>query len=282
MMIRLALIIIGLYVLAVPANAQRSMAIGATGMQAQQLNVDVISNNIANLSTTGFKRHRAEFHDLLYQNLRRPGSTSNDTGNIVPTGIQVGAGVKTGAVSRMHTQGDLRITDNPLDVAVNGRGFLQVQLPDGTTAYTRDGTLQLNDTGVIVTSDGFPLIPQITVPIDAVDITINLSGEVIVKLDGQTDPSNVGQLQLANFINPAGLEAIGDNLLRETPASGTPTTGNPNTQGFGRIAQNALESSNVNIVQEISNLITAQRAYEMNSRVIRASDEMMSSLSQLR
>ena len=281
-MIRFTFILLALCLAALPAHAQRSMAIGATGMQAQQLNVDVISNNIANLSTTGFKRQRADFHDLLYQNLRRPGSTSNDTGNLVPTGIQVGAGVKTGAVARMHSQGDLKITDNPMDIAINGRGFLQVQMPDGTTAYTRDGSLQLNDTGVIVTSDGYPLIPQITIPTDAVDLTINASGEVIVKLDGQTDPSNVGQLQLANFINPPGLEAIGDNLLRETPASGTPTTGNPNAQGFGRIAQNALESSNVNIVQEISNLITAQRAYEMNSRVIRASDEMMSSLSQLR
>jgi len=258
------------------------MGIGATGMQAQQLNVEVISNNIANLSTTGFKRNRAEFQDLLYQNLRRPGSTSNDTGNIVPTGVQIGGGVRAGAVSRNHGQGDLRITDNPLDIAVNGRGFLQVTMPDGTIGYTRDGSLQLNETGILVTRDGFQLQPAITIPQDATDVTINLSGEVIVKLDGQTDPSNVGQIQLANFINPAGLEAVGDNLLRETPASGTPTTGSPNQSGFGRIAQNALESSNVNIVQEISNLITAQRAYEMNSRVIRAADEMMSSLSAFR
>jgi flagellar basal-body rod protein FlgG len=225
---------------------------------------------------------RADFRDLQYQNLRRPGSTSNDTGSIVPTGIQIGGGVKAGAVYRMHRQGDLRVTDNPLDVAITGRGFFQIQMPDGTTAYTRDGALQLSDTGVIVTPDGFPVLPQITVPTDATDITINLSGEVTVKIDGQVDPSNVGQLQLANFINPAGLESLGDNLLRETPASGSPTTGNPNSTGFGKLTQNALEGSNVNIVQEISSLITAQRAYEMNSRVISSSAEMMSTLSNLR
>lgn len=260
----------------------RSMAIGATGMQAQQFNVEVISNNIANLSTTGFKRARPEFQDLLYQNLRRPGATSNDSGNIVPTGVQIGGGVKIGATSRMYSQGDISITDNALDVAISGKGFLQVQRPDGTTAYSRDGSMQLNETGVLVNADGLPILPQITIPEDAVDITINASGEVLVKQDGTVEPTNVGQLQLATFINPAGLEAIGDNLFLETPASGTPTVGNPNETGFGKVMQNALERSNVNIVHEITNLITAQRAYEMNSRVIRASDEMMSTLSQFR
>lgn len=260
----------------------RSMSIGATGMQAQQFNVEVISNNIANISTTGFKKARPEFQDLLYQNLRRPGATSNDSGNIIPTGVQIGGGVKIGAVARTYQQGDINITDNPLDVAISGRGFLQVQRPDGTTAYTRDGSLQLNETGILVNADGLPILPQITIPDDAVEISINSSGEVEVKQDGQVTPANVGQLQLANFINPAGLEAVGDNLFLETPASGTPTVGNPNQTGFGRVMQNALERSNVNIVHEITNLITAQRAYEMNSRVIRASDEMMSTLAQFR
>lgn len=258
----------------------RSMAIAASGMLAQQVNVDVISNNIANLSTTGFKRQRAEFQDLLYQNIRRPGSTSNETGTIVPTGIQIGGGVKTGAIYRMNGQGDIKQTDNPLDIAITGRGFLQVQMPDGTTAYTRAGSLQLSDTGSLVTPDGYPILPQVTVPTDTVDLTINGSGQVLAKIDGQVAPSNVGQLQLANFVNPAGMEALGDNLLRETPASGAPVTGNPNSNGFGKITQNALEGSNVNIVSEVTNLITAQRAYEMNSRTIKASDEMMSTLAQ--
>ena len=258
----------------------RSMAIAASGMLAQQTNVDVISNNIANLSTTGFKKQRAEFQDLLYQNIRRPGSTSNETGTIVPTGIQIGGGVKTGAVYRMNTQGDIKQTDNPLDLAITGRGYFQVQMPDGTTAYTRAGSLQLNDTGAVVTPDGYPILPQITVPTDTVDLTINASGQVQSKIDGSTTPNVVGQIQFANFVNPAGLEAIGDNLLRETPASGAPVTGNPDTAGFGKLTQNALEGSNVNIVSEITDLISAQRAYEMNSRTIKTSDEMMQTLAQ--
>ncbi|MBI3419731.1 MAG: flagellar basal-body rod protein FlgG [Proteobacteria bacterium] len=260
----------------------RSLLIGATGMVAQQLNVDTISNNIANVSTSGFKRQRAEFQDMLYENMRRPGSTSNDTGNIVPTGIQLGSGVKPAAVYRINSQGNITITDNPLDVAVNGRGYLQVQLPDGTTAYTRAGSLQLNAQGVIVTADGYPILPQITIPTGAVDITINNSGEVLVKVDGSTSLSNAGSIQFANFVNPAGLEAIGNNLLKETPASGTPTTGAPASTGFGNIQQGAIENSNVNVVEEITSLITAQRAYEMNSKVIRASDDMLSTISQLR
>jgi flagellar basal-body rod protein FlgG len=260
----------------------RSLLIGATGMMAQTLNVETISNNIANASTTGFKRQRAEFQDLLYENVRRPGSTSNDSGSIVPTGIQLGTGVKPAAVYRINSQGTISITDNPLDIAVQGRGFLQVQLPDGTTAYTRDGNLQLNAQGQVVTADGYPIQPTITVPDGAKDITVNSSGEVLVKVDGSTTPTNAGQLQLANFINPAGLDAVGQNLLKETPASGTPTTGAPSSTGFGSITQGAVENSNVNIVEEITNLITAQRAYEMNSKVIRASDDMLSTLSQLR
>ncbi len=260
----------------------RSMLIGATGMAAQELNVEVISNNIANIRTTGFKRQRAEFQDLLYENIRRPGATANDSGNIVPTGVQIGSGVKPAAVYRINTQGAITTTDNPLDVAISGRGYLQVQLPDGSTAYTRAGSLQMDAQGVIVNSDGYPVLPQITVPQGATDITINSSGEVLVKLTGSVDPSNAGQIQLANFINPAGLESIGYNLLLETPASGTPTTGTAGADGFGDIRQGAVENSNVNVVSEVTDLISAQRAYEMNSRIIKASDEMMTTLNQLR
>lgn len=260
----------------------RSLLIAVSGMQAQQTNVEVISNNIANSSTTGFKSQRAEFQDLLYENMRRPGSTSNDTGTIVPTGIQIGLGVKPAAVYRMHAQGNITSTTNSLDVAINGRGFLQVQLPDGTTAYTRAGSLQLNAQGIIVTADGYPVLPQITIPTNATDISINSSGEVQVKQDGTSSLTTAGQMQLANFINPAGLESIGNNLLAETPASGSATTGNPASTGFGSIRQGSLESSNVDVVSEITNLITAQRAYEMNSRIIKASDEMLNTINQLK
>ncbi|MFC7332232.1 flagellar basal-body rod protein FlgG [Rhodocista pekingensis] len=260
----------------------RSLSIGATGMLAQQLNVEVISNNIANMTTTGFKRQRAEFQDLLYQNMRRVGSTSSDAGTVVPSGVQIGAGVKTAAVYRINEQGNISVTGNALDLAINGQGYFQVELPDGQTAYTRAGSFQLNAEGTIVTADGYQLQPGLVVPENAVDITVNPNGEVLVKLDGQTQPANIGQIQLATFPNPAGLEAIGDNLLLESPASGNVIAGNPGAPGFGRVIQQALETSNVNIVSEITNLITAQRAYEMNSRVISTSDQMMQSISQMR
>ncbi|HZH27263.1 MAG TPA: flagellar basal-body rod protein FlgG [Azospirillaceae bacterium] len=260
----------------------RSLSIGATGMLAQQLNVEVISNNIANMTTTGFKRQRAEFQDLLYQNIRRVGSTSSDAGTVVPTGVQIGAGVRAAAVYRINEQGNVQVTDNPLDMAIRGRGYLQVQLPTGETAYTRAGSLQLNADGQIVTSDGFLLEPQITVPQETVSITVNASGEVLASIDGQAQPQNLGQIQLALFANEAGLEALGDNLFRSTPASGDAQVGNPGEPGYGRILQGSLETSNVNMVAEVTNLITAQRAYEMNSKVIRAADEMMNSVSQLR
>jgi flagellar basal-body rod protein FlgG len=260
----------------------RSLSIGASGMLAQQLNVEVISNNIANMTTTGFKRQRAEFQDLLYQNYRRVGSTSSDAGTVVPSGIQIGAGVKTAAVYRINEQGNLQITDNALDLAINGTGYFQVDMPDGTTAYTRAGSFQINAEGTVVTPDGYTVQPGIVVPQDAVQITINASGEVQVKLDGQIAPQTVGQVQLAVFANEAGLEAIGDNLLRDTPASGDPVVGNPGAAGFGRLVQGSVETSNVNIVQEITNLITAQRAYEMNSKVITTTDQMMTSVSQMR
>ncbi|MFQ5774589.1 MAG: flagellar basal-body rod protein FlgG [Kiloniellaceae bacterium] len=260
----------------------RSLSIAATGMLAQQLNVEVISNNIANVNTTGFKRQRAEFHDLLYQDLLRAGTASSDTGTVVPSGIQIGLGVKPAAVYRITEQGNLLITDNNLDLAINGRGYFVVELPSGDTAYTRAGSLGRSPEGDLVTANGFVIQPGITIPEDALDITINAQGEVLVSLDGQTSPTNVGQIELANFPNEAGLRSIGDNLLLETKASGVATVSAPGSEGFGVIQQGALETSNVNIVAEITNLITAQRAYEMNSRVIQASDEMMSSVAQLR
>ena len=260
----------------------RSLSIGATGMLAQQLNVEVISNNIANMATTGFKRQRAEFQDLLYQNIRRVGSQSSDAGTVVPTGVQVGAGVRTAAVYRINDQGNVTVTDNPLDVAIRGKGYFEVSLPNGDTAHTRAGSFQLNSEGVLVTSDGFSLNPQITIPQQTVDITINAAGEVLAKLDGQIQPQNVGRIQLAVFPNEAGLEALGDNLFRSTPASGDAQTGNPGDPGYGRLLQGSLETSNVNMVAEITNLITAQRAYEMNSKVIRTTDEMMTTVTQMR
>ena len=260
----------------------RSLDIAATGMLAQQRNVEVVSNNLANMNTTAFQRRRTEFHDLIYQDLRRVGTTSSDAGTIVPTGVQIGLGVKLAAVYRIHEQGNLEATDNTLDLAIQGKGFFQIQLPDGTTAYTRDGTFQLNGSGLMVTHDGYQVQPGITIPSNAIDVTVNNSGQVQVKIEGQTALSTVGQLQIATFLNDAGLEAIGDNLYTETPASGTATTGNPAATGFGSILQGFLETSNVNAVEEISNLISAQRAYEMNSKVIQTSDEMLGTLTALR
>lgn len=260
----------------------RSLDIGATGMLAQQLNVDVISNNIANLATTGYKKQRAAFQDLLYQSIDRPGSTSSDSGTTVPSGIQLGLGVKPGAVYRMHSQGTIQRTENDLDLAIMGRGFFQIDLPDGTTAYTRDGTFQINENGEVVTVQGYTVQPSITIPEDAISIDINTEGEVIVGIQGQTAVSNLGQLQMADFVNPAGLEAIGNNLLLETDASGSATTGIANQEQFGGLEQGALEQSNVDVVSEITKLIAAQRAYELNSNIISTSDEMLQTVSQLR
>ena len=260
----------------------RALGIAATGMLAQQRNVEVISNNLANMNTTGFMRRRTEFQDLLYQNLRRVGSTSSDAGDVVPTGVQIGLGVKLAGVYRIHVQGNLAATDNPFDLAIQGKGFFQIQMPDGELAYTRDGTFQLNDQGQIVTHDGYLVQPTIAIPEDAVDITINQSGEVLVKQQGQVDLQNVGQLELAIFPNEAGLEAVGGNLFRETAGSGAALTGVPQTPGFGSVLQGFLETSNVNAVEEITNLISAQRAYEMNSKVIQAADEMLATISNVR
>ena len=260
----------------------RSLSIAATGMVAQQRNVEVVSNNLANMNTTAYMRRRTEFHDLLYQNLRRVGSTSSDAGTVVPSGVQMGLGVKLAAVYRIHEQGNLSATDNTFDLAVQGKGFFQVQMPNGETAYTRDGTFQLNGQGEIVTHDGFKIIPSISIPTNVIDVTINASGEILAKIEGKVTPEKKGQIQMAVFPNEAGLEAIGDNLLLETPASGSASTGAPGSTGFGSILQGFLETSNVNAVEEISNLISAQRAYEMNSKVIQTSDQMMGTLTALR
>ena len=259
----------------------RSLDIGATGMLAQQLHVDVTSENIANMTTTGFKRQRPEFKDLIYQNVIRPGATSSDSGTTVPSGLQLGLGVKTGSVYRVHEQGSLQITSNPLDLALNGDGFFQIQLPNGETAYTRDGVFQVNQNGDLVNSQGYKVLPGITIPQNSTGITINQQGQVSVVQQGQTASSQVGQIELSVFINKAGLQGIGDNLYLETPASGTATNGQPNVDGFGNLQQGNLEQANVEAVNEISDLIAAQRAYEMNAKVITAADQMLSATSNL-
>ncbi len=260
----------------------RSLYIGATGMLAQQTNVDVISNNIANMNTTAYTKRRAEFSDLLYQNIVRPGSASTADNTIIPSGIQLGTGVETAAIYRVTDGGGLTQTDNPLDLAIQGKGYFQVELPEGKgTAYTRDGAFQRNGDGVIVSHDGYIVQPEITIPDDATDVYVNSSGEVWITQDGETDEINVGQLEIANFVNEAGLEAIGDNLFLQTEASGEPIIDNPDTEGFGSILQNYLETSNVNAVTEITELISAQRAYEMNSNIISTADEMLTTINQL-
>ena len=260
----------------------RSLDIAATGMQAQQTNVEVISNNIANMTTTGFKRRRAEFQDLIYQNLRRVGSSSSDAGTVVPAGAQVGLGVKTAAIYRISEQGNLTQTSNSLDMAIQGAGYFQVTLPSGDVAYTRDGTFGLAANGTIVTADGYVVAPGIVVPSNAASVTVNAAGQVQATVTGQTTPQTLGQLQLAVFPNEAGLDAQGDNLFVQTAASGSPVTGTPASVGFGSVEQGFVESSNVNVVSEITDLITAQRAYEMNSKVISSADDMLQTLTNVR
>jgi len=254
----------------------------ATGMAAQQLNVEVISNNIANMNTVGYKKQRAEFEDLLYQDVERAGSQSSDTGTIVPTGIQIGAGVKAGSVYRVTTQGSPTQTGNSLDLAVNGLGYFQVLLPSGETAYTRAGNLSMSATGQIVTSDGYPILPQITIPAGSTGITISPGGQVQVTTANSTTSSTVGQIQLATFFNEGGMEATGNNLYMETAASGSPTVGLPNANGVGALMQGYTEASNVDPVTEISSLIVAQRAYEMNSKVISTADQMLQTNNQMK
>jgi flagellar basal-body rod protein FlgG len=258
----------------------RSLWIAQTGLEAQQLNVDVISNNLANVSTNGFKRQRAVFEDLLYQQLRQPGGqTSQQTQ--VPSGLQIGAGVKPAATVRLFINGSLQATSNPLDLAINGQGFFQILLPDGTTAYTRDGSFQLDNNGQMVTSSGFAMQPSITIPPNSTNITIGLDGTVTVTQSGSTTPVQVGSIQLANFINPAGLQSRGENLYLETAASGPPQVDTPGSNGLGVLNQDFVETSNVSVTEELVNLITAQRAFEINSRAIQTSDQMLQRLTQL-
>ena len=253
----------------------RALSIAATGMQAQQTNVEVIANNLANMNTAGFKRQRAEFEDLLYQNIEQPGAQSSDSGTIIPAGIQLGAGVRTSAVYRISAQGDLKQTSNPYDLAVQGDGFFRIQMPDGTDAYTRAGSFGLSPDGQIVTDQGYTVAPGIAVPANALSVTVNAQGQVQAAIPGQTAPQTLGQFELVRFPNQAGLKATGGNLLVETQASGSPQAGVPGSTGYGTIQQGYLETANVNPVEEITSLITAQRAYEMNSKVISAADNMM-------
>jgi flagellar basal-body rod protein FlgG len=259
----------------------RALHTAATGMMAQELNVQVISNNIANMRTTGYKRQRAEFQDLLYEHVRRVGTQTSDQGNQLPAGVELGAGVKTVGTPRLMTQGTLVQTGKDYDVAVRGEGFFQITLPDGRTAYTRDGSFELDSQGRIVTAQGNVLSPGLTIPQNATGVTINAQGQVQATLPGQTAPTVVGQIQLAMFINKAGLQGIGDNLYLETPAAGAPQVGNPNQDAFGNLQQGNLEQANVEAVSEISDLIAAQRAYEMNAKVITATDQMLQSTSQM-
>jgi len=257
----------------------RALAIAATGMNAQQLNVEVIANNIANINTTAFKRARAEFTDLLYQPERPAGVPNRGNQNPIPEGAQVGLGVRNAAIRNLHIQGALTSTNNKLDVAINGRGWFQIEGENGETFYTRAGTFNKNAEGQIVTIDGNPLMPQMTVPQDTTEIVINKTGEVFARIGTQVDMQSLGQITLANFANDAGLEPMGGNLYRETTASGTPVVGLPGDPSFGTVEQGYLELSNVDPVKEITELITAQRSYEMNSKVIQAVDEMYSTVS---
>jgi flagellar basal-body rod protein FlgG len=260
----------------------KALYIASTGMSAQERNVEVISNNIANMRTTGYKRQRAEFEDLLYQQISRAGSATSDQGTMLPAGLEIGSGVRTVSAPRVMSQGTVNMTERELDVAVRGEGFFMVQLPDGRTGYTRDGSFERSPDGELVTSTGYQLDPGIVIPGTAKSVAISPDGMVSAVLNNDVAPTQLGQLQLARFTNKSGLEAMGDNLFLETPASGAPQIGVPNADGTGNLLQNYLEMANVNSVTEIADLIAAQRAYEMNSRVISGADEMMQSTTQLR
>jgi flagellar basal-body rod protein FlgG len=258
----------------------RSLWISKTGMEAQQTQLDVVSHNLANVGTNGFKRGHAVFEDLMYQTLRQPGANSSEQTQL-PTGLQLGLGVRTVSTSRQFSQGNLQQTTNSLDMAVRGNGFFQIQMPDGTTAYTRDGAFQVSSTGQLVTNNGYTVQPGITIPANAQTITVGNDGTVSATLPGQTAPQTLGQLQLASFINPAGLESRGQNLYTETAASGTANTAAPGSNGLGEISQGFVETSNVNVVEELVAMIQTQRAYELNSKAIQTSDQMLQRLSQL-
>lgn len=258
----------------------RSLWIAKTGLDAQQTNMDVIANNLANVSTNGFKRQRAVFEDLMYQTLRQPGAQSSEQ-TTLPSGLQIGTGVRPVATERLHSQGNLSQTDSSKDVAINGQGFFQVQMPDGTLAYTRDGSFQTDQNGQLVTNGGFPVQPAITIPANALSMTIGRDGTVSVTQQGQTQPVQVGQLTLSTFINDAGLESVGENLYQETQASGAPTDSTPGLNGAGLLYQGYVETSNVNVAEELVSMIQTQRAYEINSKAISTSDQMLQKLTQV-
>ena len=258
----------------------RSLWISKTGMEAQQTQLDTIAHNLANSATNGYKKSHAVFEDLMYQNLRQAGANSSDA-TTLPTGLQLGLGTRAVATSRSFIQGSLQQSSNPLDVAISGQGFFEVQMPDGSTAYTRDGSFQVNATGQLVTNNGYPVQPGITIPANATSVTVANDGTVSVTLPAQSAPQTVGKLQTANFVNPAGLDPKGQNLYAETGASGTPNPGTPGQNGLGLIQQGFVETSNVNVVEELVGMIQTQRAYELNSKAIKTSDEMLARLTQL-
>ena len=258
----------------------RSLWTAKTGLDAQQTQLDVIANNLANVSNNGFKRQRAIFEDLLYQNLRQPGAQSTQQTQI-PSGLTIGVGVRTIATEHIHTQGSLQRTENSLDMAINGQGYFQIQMPDGTLAYTRAGAFQRDSTGQIVTPSGYPLSPAITIPADALSISISRDGIVSVTQTGNAAPTQVGNIQLATFVNQGGLQSMGENLFVETASSGTPTPNTPGSSGAGLLNQGMVETSNVNVAEELVNMIQTQRAYELNSRVVQTSDTMLGRLAQL-
>ena len=258
----------------------RSLWISKTGMEAQQTQLDTISNNLANVSTNGYKRAHAVFEDLMYQNLRQAGAASSEQ-TTLPTGLQVGLGTRAVATSRSFSQGNLQQSANNLDIAILGNGFFEVQMPDGTTGYTRDGSFQVNATGQLVTNNGYAVNPGITIPADAQSVTIGADGTVSALLPGQATPQSIGQIQIASFVNPAGLEPRGQNIYAETAASGTPNTGAPGQGGLGSLRQGFVETSNVNVVEELIAMIQTQRAYELNSKAIQTSDQMLQKLGQL-
>ncbi|MDM0122619.1 MULTISPECIES: flagellar basal-body rod protein FlgG [Variovorax] len=258
----------------------RSLYIAKTGLDAQQTQLDVVSNNLANVGTTGFKRSRAVFEDLMYQNMRQVGGQTSDQTRL-PSGLQLGTGVRVVATERLHSQGNLTKTDNPKDVAINGGGFFQVLMPDGTTSYTRDGSFQTNAEGQLVTASGFQIQPQITIPQNATSITVARDGTVSVTQAGSTATVQVGQLQLATFLNPTGLQSMGENLYTETDASGAANVVVPGLEGAGILTQGYVEASNVNVVEELVNMIATQRAYEINSKAVQTSDQMLAKLAQL-
>lgn len=259
----------------------RSLWIAKTGLESQQTNMDVISNNLANVNTTGFKRNRAVFEDLMYQNIRQPGAQVG-AANQLPSGLQIGTGVRTVATERIHTQGNLKDTGNSMDIAIQGKGFLQVEMPDGSFAYTRDGSLQVDQNGQLVTAGGYPIQPPINIPDNALTVSIGRDGTVSVTQPGATGTNvEIGQLQLSTFINPTGLQSAGENLYVETDASGPANFAQPGLDGAGLVLQQYTETSNVNVAEELVNMITTQRAYEMNSKAIQTSDQMLARLAQL-